>query len=431
MKFSQGGAARRIAGSAVAVGLCLTAAGIAPAANASDSAGGPDKPIGAIKQDRPVNTAGPIESNASKTGGTLKVVGPLTTAGPVISSGPSTTAGSVKAAVNLTGPTSGTYNTNVRFSGTLWRYGTPTKIAGATVVIQRTPHNGSSWINLTSAKTTSTGTFAFGVTLTGAYDYRAYYAGSATYSTALSGKVYPAVLRGVAFDSIKTTNQGDGTGNLSGVLTAAGRAYPVVPKGAPIYLQRYDAAGKAWKTIGTAASKGTANFAISARVRGSVAPYRFHVPLKYPIAAGSSRSVTFAHYVWRGAYWKPVLGFGGSGDPGYKVYPASEWPNRSGVYFGASEIGGSSWIDVNTSGCVGMQVKPLNYTDDYDPTTEQFTVRNAAGDLLAGKVLAPGEEWFVYEIPLNGSARTRLGVSDIGHTGYPLLHTTTWVRCNN
>lgn len=429
MKFSQGGAVRRIAGSAVAVGLCLTAAGIAPAANASDSAGGPDKPIGAIKQDRPVNTAGPIESNASKTGGTLKVVGPLTTAGPVISSGPSTTAGSVKAAVNLTGPTSGTYNTNVRFSGTLWRYGTPTKIAGATVVIQRTPHNGSSWINLTSAKTTSTGTFAFGVTLTGAYDYRAYYAGSATYSTALSGKVYPAVLRGVAFDSIKTTNPG--TGNRIGVLTAAGRAYPVVPTGSPIYLQRYDRAGNAWKSIGTVASKGTANFAISAKVGGSVAAYRFHVPLKYPIAAGSSRSVTFAHYVWRGAYWKPVLTSGGTLGPWYQVYPASEWPSRAGVYFGAEEIGGTSWIDVNTSGCIKLEVTPVNYTNEYDPTVEQFSVMTTSGDYLFSQRLTPGQEVTLPDLWLNGRGRIRLHVADTGHTGHPLLHVTTWVRCNN
>lgn len=429
MKFSQGGAVRRIAGSAVAVGLCLTAAGIAPAANASGSAGGPDKPIGAIKQDRPVNTATPIASNASKTGGTLKVVGPLTTAGPVISSGPSTTAGSVKAAVNLTGPTSGTYNTNVRFSGTLWRYGTPTKIAGATVVIQRTPHNGSSWINLTSAKTTSTGTFAFGVTLTGAYDYRAYYAGSATYSTALSGKVYPAVLRGVAFDSIQTTNQGNG--DRTGILTAAGRAYPVVPKGTPIYLQRYDAAGKAWKSIGVVAANGTASFKVSAKVGASVAPYRFHVPLKYPIAAGSSRSVSFAHYVWRGAYRNPVLAYGGTGDPFYGVYPAADWPKRSGAYFGAEEIAGSAWIDVNTSGCVTLQVSPVNYTDEFEPTTEQFTVRNTSGGILAGKVLAPGEEVTFLAIPLSGLTRTRLQVADTGRTGHPLLHVTTWVRCNN
>ncbi|WP_328989962.1 hypothetical protein OG394_27350 [Kribbella sp. NBC_01245] len=429
MNINKGGAVRRIAGSAVAVGLCLTAAGIAPAANASGSAGGPDKPTGAIKADRPVNTAGPIGSNASKTGGTLKVVGPLTTAGPVISSGPSTTAGSVKAAVNLTGPTSGTYNTNVRFSGTLWRYGTPTKIAGATVVIQRTPHNGSSWINLTSAKTTSTGTFAFGVTLTGAYDYRAYYAGSTTYTTALSGKVYPAVLRGVAFDSIKTTNQG--TGNRIGVLTAAGRAYPVVPTGSPIYLQRYDRAGNAWKSIGTVASKGTANFAISAKVGGSVAAYRFHVPLKYPIAAGSSRSVTFAHYVWRGAYWKPVLASGGTNDPWWAYETVADYPNRNGAYFGA-DVNGSSYIDVNTSGCVSLQVLMHNYSDQYPPaTTEQFTVRNTSGGVLAGKVLVPDEEAIFYEISLGGLGRTRLQVADIAGNGKPKVSVSTWVRCNN
>ncbi|MFC0624816.1 hypothetical protein [Kribbella deserti] len=431
MRMHQGGAVRRIAGTAAAIGLCVAGAGMVPAANAGGLAGGPEKPLGPIKPVGPVNTATPIADNSARTGGTLKVVGPVTTAGPIITNGPGTTAGSVKAAVNLTGPTSGTYNTNVRFSGTLWRYGTPTKIGGATVVLQRTPHNGSSWLNLTSAKTTSTGTFAFGVTLTGAYDYRVYYAGSTTYTTALSGKVYPAVLRGVAFDSIKTTNQGDGTGDLAGVLTANGRAYPVVPTGAPIYLQRYDAAGKAWKTIGTAASKGTANFTISARVRGSVAPYRFHVPLKYPIAAGSSRSVTFAHYTWRGAFWKPVLGFGGTGDPGYGVYPASDWPYRSGAYFGANETGGSAWIDVNTSGCVATQVEARNYTHEFEPTTEQFTVRDPNGGILAGKVLAPDEDYLFYEIQLNGLARTRLAVADLGSSGHPLVGVTTWVRCNN
>jgi len=222
-----------------------------------------------------------------------------------------------EAAINLIGPSSGTYNTTARLSGTAWRYGTSTKIAGATVILQRTPHGGTTWSNLTSAKTTSTGTFAFGVTLTGAYDYRAYYAGSTTYTTAVSGKVYPAVKRAVAFDSIKTTDDGYEASNRIGTLKASGRAYPLLPNGTPVYLQRYDAAAKTWKTIGSSTASGSsAAIAVSAKVRGSVAPYRLHVPLKYPYAAGTSRAVTFAHYVWRGVFWRPIYGSGGMYNPG-------------------------------------------------------------------------------------------------------------------
>ena len=69
-----------------------------------------------------------------------------------------------------------------------------------------------------------------------AYDYRAYYGGSPTYTAALSGVVYPAVLQNLILNHLKDVNWTLGT------LEASVHIAPVPPAGTQIWLQRYDPA---------------------------------------------------------------------------------------------------------------------------------------------------------------------------------------------
>src|SRR4029453_19135934 len=149
-------------------------------------------------------------------------------------------AGTVKASVSLTGPSSGVYGSPVTMSGTVWRTGTSTQLVNATIWLQRTAHGGSTWSNVTSAHSSSTGTFSFTVTQGTPYDYRTYWGGSATYTTAVSPRLFPAVLQSVRFDSIRDLNWTLGT------LEATATVLPVQVSGGTVWLQRYNPATKVW-----------------------------------------------------------------------------------------------------------------------------------------------------------------------------------------
>ena len=142
----------------------------------------------------------------------------------------------------------------------------------------------------------------------------------------------------------------------------------MLPKGAPVYLQRYG--NGAWSTIGRASSTGAAAVAVSAKVGGSVAPYRLSVPALAPY-----------------------------------------------------------WIDVNTTGCLQMDHRGENYTDEYIRTRLRVTVL-AGGEPLDQVDLVPGETEWMNDIRLRGP-RTRIGVTDLAYTGAPLAWNVSWVLCNN
>jgi hypothetical protein len=349
---------------------------------------------------------------------------------PVVATTPAQAAGSVRSAVSLTGPAAGNYGARVALTGKLWRYGTRTVISGQPVVLQRSVHGRNVWGNLTSTRTSSTGTFAFGITLNGVYDYRTVYAGSATYTSAVSGTVFPAVRRAVFFDSIKTTDPGyDDSG--AGIVKASGRAYPVLPEGVPVYLQRYNAGNRTWSSIGVTRANGSASFAVSGRVRGSIAYYRLQVAARAPYYPGTSRHVRFAHYVWRGVYHRPVLTSGGYLQPWYRTIPVtSQNPYRSSAEIGADR-GGNSWVDVNTTGCVRMHHRGLNQTDDFANPTRLRVGVLGRGTFLRYIDLQPGETVWMRSIPLNGLTRTRVQVWDLGRSGPPQAWNVTWVLCNN
>ncbi|HEY0688851.1 MAG TPA: hypothetical protein VGD71_07385, partial [Kribbella sp.] len=297
-----------------------------------------------------------------------------------------TTVGTVKSSVSLTGPTSGTYGTTVKLTGTAWRNGTTTKIGGAKVWLQRATHGKTNWGSVTSATTAADGTFGFSVVQAAAYDYRAFYAGNTTYTPAWSPTRYPAVLQKVVFDSIKTTNWNLGT------LQATGRVYPTPPSNTQIWLQRYDATNKVWKSYISGRTTGTNAVTIKGNVGGQVASFRLYAPQRSSYAAGASGSTTFTHYKWRGAFRSaPTVG----GTPGseYYVYNATQSPSRTQAEVHTLK-GGQVWLDVSTSGCVKVQWYAENFTNQAGLTPTKETVRAsnvATGATLRGpRTLAPG-----------------------------------------
>lgn len=262
-------------------------------------------------------------------------------AGPTVPAQASTSA-KVLTAASLNSPASGPYGSSIWLTGTLWRYGTSTKVAGATVYLQRSPHGRNTWANLRSAVTNSSGGYAFAVVQTGAYDYRARYYGSATYTGALSRVRYPVTTQKVLFDGISTTSYS------TGAVRATGRVYPTPPNRTPVLLYRWDAAARKW--VGTATGYTSGNAVTISTVRpASVASYRLVVGARAPWGAGLSAPRTFAHYRWRGIFARPVNGASGPG--GYFVRPPAESPTRTRVHLSVDPSPSPFILAMNTTGC--------------------------------------------------------------------------------
>jgi len=343
---------------------------------------------------------------------------------PTIATAPAHAAGTVKSAVSLTGPSSGKYGTYVKLTGTAWRYGTSTRLSSATIWLQRTVHGQTAWSNVASTKTSSTGTFAFTVLQRTAYDYRAYYGGSAVYTANASGKVYPAVLQNVLLDSLRTVDWTKGT------FQATGRVYPTPPSGTTIWLQRWNDSTKTWSNYISGRTTGTNAITIRGNVPANVGTYRLYAPLRYPFGAGYSAAVRGANYKWRGAFRKSILGYGGTTSAWHYVYDSTKSPSRTELELGAAK-GGTSWVDVNTSGCIRTYMYALNYTNEYTPSSERTGLLNGATYLRGPYTLAPGGEQET-EVAMAGVSRTRVQVNDLGATdGAPLAYYVLFVLCSN
>lgn len=353
---------------------------------------------------------------------------PVAAADTTNASTPGTTAGSVRAAVSLTTPPVGAYGTNARFSGTAWRYGTQTKLAGATIVLQRSPHGKAAWSNLTSAKTTTTGTFAMGVTLSGGYDYRAYYAGSATYTTAVSAAKYVYVAWKVILDGLSTTNNAQANSN-NGTLNAKGRIYPAPPTGTHVWLQKYDAASKTWKNFMSGKTSGN-SIAVKGDVRGNVNTWRLQVASRGWYFTGSSNSKLFAHYVWRGGFSRGILARGGTINSAFRIDTDNDPLGGWGLAW--ADQGGTSWVDIRTTGCLELFTGMHNYSDDTSaPTSMRFSLYKD-GAMLRSVVIAPGGDirGTVYH-DIRGVNKIRLQVQASGATGLPLGMWRTGIICSN
>jgi hypothetical protein len=326
---------------------------------------------------------------------------------PAVATAPANAAGTVRSAVSLTAPTSGVYGSSINLTGIAWRYGTSTRLVNATIWLQRSVHGKNTWSNLKSTRTSSTGAFAFSVQQVTAYDYRAYYGGSPTYTANVSAVRYPAVLQKASLYLF------DANWEL-GTLVASTNILPMPPSGTTIWLQRFDAATKVWKNyISGKATGRSSNVVIRGNVPGSVGTYRVYAPSRYPYAHGYSANRTYAHYKWRGVFAKPLLATGGEGNPAFDVLPAAEDPYRAAAEAFA-DLGGTVWADINTSGCV--VVEGYTGTDTAGQTTVRVlngsyagrTVTVTATDFDEGRPIAP---WNI-----TGISRLRLQVTNTGST---------------
>lgn len=319
-------------------------------------------------------------------------------------------AGTTKASVSLTGPTSGVYGSAVTMSGRLWRTGTSTNLSNATVWLQRTAHNGSSWSNVTSTRSSSGGTFSFTVTQGTPYDYRAYWGGSATYTAAVSPKTFPAVLQSVRFDTIRDLNWTLGT------LEATATVLPVQVSGGTVWLQRYNATTKVWQNYISAKTTGHSQVTIRANVNGTSAWFRIYVPSRGVYSANFSTTKQFNHYKWRGAYTKALVAQGGTLDPSFFI--ASESSKKTATL--QADKGGTVYGDLNSSGCTRYTSKATNSADQ--PVTvgiaaQSFSLAAGATRTSAGTMNA---------------ATIRLQVADPTPTSAgPLLVTETQLLCSN
>lgn len=243
-------------------------------------------------------------------------------------------AGTVRSAVSLSAPASGVYGSTIVLRGRVWRYGTSTGLTGATVYLQRSVHGKRVWGNLRSGRAVSGGYFAFSVTQSSAFDYRIYYAGSTTYTRAYSPVRYPVTTQKVAFDSIATIN------DKTGQLKATGRVWPVPRNGTVMWLQRWT--GSSW--VNQASGKvASGKVSVTAYRPGSVAYYRLMIPTRYPYGAGVSALRGFSHYVWRGAFDRPVSAVTGSGSTHIAFKNATQDPDRDEATIGIDHHG---WIQV-------------------------------------------------------------------------------------
>lgn len=322
---------------------------------------------------------------------------------------PADAAGTVKASVSLTGPTSGVYGSTVTMSGTVWRTGTTTRLVSATIWLQRTTHGGSTWSNVTSTRSSSTGTFSFQVTQGTPYDYRAYWGGSATYTTAVSPKVFPAVLQSVRFDSIRDVNWTLGT------LEATATVLPVQVSGGTVWLQRYNPTTKVWDNYISAKTTGHSQVVIRGNVSGTTAQFRIYAPQRFAYSLGYSASKQFSHYKWRGAYAKPLVNQGGSTDPLFFI--ASDSTHQTATLSAAK--GGSVWGDIDASGCTKVTSTVTNFADA-DATVGlgalSVPVAASASRTLDGSL---------------GTTTVRLQVADTTSSEGPVDVTKTQLLCAN
>ncbi|MFC0625993.1 hypothetical protein [Kribbella deserti] len=305
-------------------------------------------------------------------------------------------AGSVASSVSMAAPASGVYGSTIMLTGRVTRSGTSTGLSGVTVYLQRSVRGQGRFGNLASTRAGSTGAFTFSVVQTSAYDYRAYYPGSATYARAFSPVRYPVTNRYVALDSVVTTS------SETGALSATGRAIPAPPDGTGLVLQRYSGEAGGWINVATGRTAG-GKVTISAVVRpGSSGTYRLATASLYPYGPGTSASRFLEHFVWRGAFTKAPVRTKSDGDNEMVI-------NDQDPTFGTMHI-------TTYEGQLGPQVLPddLHCTKArahsalLDKPSHSVTVYLTAGAQNRAKVLPAGFHGEVtIDVDIIGALRTK------------------------
>lgn len=343
------------------------------------------------------------------------IPGVIATAAPALA--PAATKQATRA--GLSGPRAATYGTTITLSGYL-RDATGQPLRGATVAIQRSPRNRNQWRTFTT-QTVGLGNFEVRITQSAAWEYRVHYAGSAKHAAATSQPVYPAVLRKVILDSLRTTSWETGT------LRATGRVFPAPAAGSPVYLQRWVPATKAWRTIGRATASSTGAVTITSRAAGSVLTYRLYAPFAAapgPYGAGVSKALRFQNFVWRGVFHKPVLATGGTGNARFSVIPAADAPYRSEADL-VADAGGTVWGELNTSGCAKIEAFFGNISDGAVQVTLQH------GGRVLGETTMSAESERDLNLTIVRTPRLRVQVRDLGSAYGPVVATDIRVLCNN
>lgn len=260
-----------------------------------------------------------------------------------------TPAAAVKAtaAISLRGPASGTYGTTIQLQGVLWRYRTSIRIPGATVYLQRATHGQSNWTTIKSTRTARSGTFAFSVLQGRPFDYRARWGGSSTYTTAVSGRVYPAVAQKVIVDRIFKGYVGP---NGIADIGLRGRVYPVPPFDSSAVLQRWDPSQRRWVNIaigGTQHHLGRNVIQVMGKAVLGRRTYRVKVLARGQLAAGYTPNLLIPAYRHRGLFSRPLLAEGATG-----TSAQSRWTvTNDQLINGSIHPGTQRWVEVNTSTC--------------------------------------------------------------------------------
>lgn len=284
----------------------------------------------------------------------------------------------VSTSVSLSAPVSAVYGSTIRLSGSVWRTGDSSeRVTGATVVLQRSVHGTGRFRDLSSSRTTSTGSFTFSVKQASAYDYRVSFEGTATYRAAHSPTRYPAVRQKLVLESIETTDA------ETGQLTATGRVYPTPPAGTVVHLQRLGADPKAWVNQATGTTSGN-RVTIDAIRPGSVGSYRLRIKARQQWGTGTSAVEDFTHYVWRDALTKGVRSVRSDADHvTVDDFADDQHPGRRALVVRAyGDPGSVVELGLTIGGCVEARHQTRNY---FGIGTEDLPAQvQLATDLISG-----------------------------------------------
>ncbi len=326
--------------------------------------------------------------------------------------------------ITLAAPVSGTYGTVVPLAGTLGRYGSTTRIHGARVYLQRAPHGSTAWTSVTSTITSRSGYYKFVVTLGRPYDYRVNFAGAGIYLGTTSVVRYPIVLQKVVLGSVRTTDAKQGKISAAGVVT------PAPAKGTTVWLQRWDAAAKVWRNLGSSVASGTSSsVAVPATAPAGSAMYRLAVATNNGYGAGVSNALSFTQAIQRGLFKKGLLARGGTQQGRFDLR-SELWPDFEAdttITF----LNGTAWGDVSAAGCSEWSLHVGNWGNAPIRIEVIRTDLVGEGAILASRELAAGggtDNPTIGDLvaPVAGLSQARVLVSNLDPNG--ALAARTWIQ---
>lgn len=321
------------------------------------------------------------------------------------------------AALSLTAPNSAPYGSRLQLTGTLWRYGTATKIPGARVYLQRTTVGGTSWSYVTSTVTAANGSYRLSVPHGRQFDYRTVWGGNAAYTPAASPVRRPKVGQVISWQTLTSSD-------WDGLVKATGIRYPAAPADWPMYLQRYDPKANAFTSIAFTRTRADGRFALTARVGGSTGYYRLYTPAYGGLTGAYTPARRLVHHAPRGLFAKALLGTGGTGHP---IFQPVHHDETHKLAVANADRGGSSWADVNVAGCRTM----FHYYRNSADGKVKVDLLNGS-TVIESVTLNPGGEIVQPSMPdLTGLSRIRLRITDVNSTTGPFVSFDATALCAN